>query len=350
MPGRPVSVLIVGTLPPPLGGAGVSLKLLVDALLQRQDISVRLVNTSGVRGNPLTGPFRFLAVVWRIFTHARRVEVVSLQAAPTGLPLIGPFVQAAARLWGKPLLVRKFGGIDYLDFKGWRGWLARRVVRGADLYLAQTKELVDSALRDGMRRVEWFPTSRPMDDAGADDATHQTCRRFVFLGLVRPMKGIPELIEAAERFGDDVSVDVYGPCMEGVTEQTFAELKRVHYRGVVPPGEGVRVLRNYDALVLPSYWPGEGYPGIIVEAYAAGLPVVTTRWRTIPEIVDDSCGRLVEPKDADALHRAMKELVDDNALYARLRKGAIAKRSFFDARTWTQKFVEHCRKLAGEFE
>lgn len=343
-----VRILMIGTLPPPMGGAGVSLKHLVDALAQRDDVELLMVNTSGVRGHAVLGPIRFIHILWRIFALTRRCEVVSLQAAPTGLPLVGPFVYVFAKLWGRPLMVRKFGGKDYLAFAGIRGFLARRVVRASELYLAQTKELVRSGEQDGLKRVEWFPTSRPMEqDVAQPSRKNRSCRRFVFLSLVRPTKGIRELIEAAERLGEDITVDVYGPFFEGFSEQNLAGLKRVKYRGVVASGEANSVLRNYDTLVLPTYWEGEGYPGIIIEAFGAGIAVISTRWKAIPEIVDESCGILVKPRDVDELYDAMKTLVDDDGLYSRLCEGARSKAKLFDAQVWTDRFVSYCKDLAN---
>src|SRR5882672_7190886 len=113
MPRGVPTVLIIGTLPPPVGGAGVSLQHLTNALSQRSDIRTIVINTGGVRGHPYTGLFRLLGIILRIFNSARRADVVSLQPAPSGLPYIGPFAWAAARVWGKPFMIRMFGGQDY---------------------------------------------------------------------------------------------------------------------------------------------------------------------------------------------------------------------------------------------
>ncbi|MCP4640949.1 MAG: glycosyltransferase family 4 protein, partial [bacterium] len=223
-------------------------------------------------------------------------------------------------------------------------WLARR----ADLFLVETKMLVQAANADGIARVAWYPNNRPF--GGSSDLPSQLprpCRRFVFMSHVRPVKGIAELISAAERFGKHVSVEVHGPFLDGLSEDMFAGLQRTCYRGVVPPDKVVSVLREYDVLLLPTYHAGEGYPGVVLEAYRAGLPVITTRWRAVPEIVDDSCGILVEPHDADALWNAMNSLVEDERFFARLRAGVHAKRKLFDTTTWTERFMDHCHKLAG---
>lgn len=346
-PMQPIRVMIIGTLPPPIGGAGVSLQHLVNLLGERSDVRVTMVNTSGVRGRPLTAPFRFARIVWRMVWGAARVDVVSLQSMPSGIPFIGPFAWLAARIWKRPLMIRMFGGESFLEGRGLGAAIMRWIVRRCDLYLAQTKQLVAEAQTAGLRRVEWYATSRPMSDAAPAAEPSRSCRKFVFLGHVKPLKGIEELIAAGERMEEDASVDVYGPLMDGLAESRFAGLKRVRYRGTIPAGTGVRLLQDYDAMVFPTYWPGEGYPGVVIEAFAAGLPVIATRWRNIPEIVDESCGMLIEPRNVDALHGAMRKLVRDDALFHCLRQGALRQRDFFDSRRWVEKFVVWCRELVN---
>ncbi len=343
----PVRVMIIGTLPPPVGGAGVSLQHLVNLLGERGDVRVTMVNTSGVRGRLLTAPFRFAAIIWRMMQNAFRVDVVSLQSMPSGIPFIGPFAWLVARLGGRPFMIRMFGGESFLEGRGPGAVIMRWIVRRCDLYLAQTKQLVAEAQAAGLRRVEWYATSRPMSDAAPATDSQKLCRKFVFLGHVKPLKGIEELIAAGERLGEGVSIDVYGPLMDGITEARFAGLTRVRYRGTIPPGTGVRMLQDYDAMVFPTFWPGEGYPGVVIEAFAAGLPVIATRWRNIPEIVDETCGMLIEPRNVDALYEALQKLVQDDELFHRLRHGALRQRDFFDSRRWVEKFVIWCQELTN---
>jgi len=96
---------------------------------------------------------------------------------------------------------------------------------------------------------------------------------------------------------------------------------RLAYRGVLDNAEVGERLWEYDALVLPTRWPGEGYPAVILEAFAHGLPVITTRWQSIPDIVDDGCGILVEPEDASQFASMLNRLHRNPELYARLQQG-----------------------------
>jgi glycosyltransferase involved in cell wall biosynthesis len=65
-----------------------------------------------------------------------------------------------------------------------------------------------------------------------------------------------------------------------------------------------------NLFALPSY--SEGYPNVLVEALACGRPIVATRVGGIPEIVDDSTGVLIEPRDDAALERALVAVLDRN--------------------------------------
>jgi glycosyltransferase involved in cell wall biosynthesis len=58
-----------------------------------------------------------------------------------------------------------------------------------------------------------------------------------------------------------------------------------------------------DLVTLPSYM--EGCPNVVLEALACGRPVIATRVGGIPEIMSDVCGRLIPPRDANALARAL---------------------------------------------
>jgi glycosyltransferase involved in cell wall biosynthesis len=337
-------ILLIGPLPATLGGTAVSFRALVETLERHGGVSVDVVDSSGIRGRGPVGAIRLARLLWRLVTTVGRVDVVALNVATTGLDALGAPVAALAAIARKPLIIRKFGGTDLSSFGRSRRAMMVWTLRRARLYLAQTKALVKSAEAIGLRCVRWYANSRPMPPLPDEPSGERVCRRFVYLGQVRREKGIRELIAAGERLSGSVVVDVLGTLGYDVPGSAFDGLSRVRYRGAVEPGEVHDVLARYDALVLPSY--KEGYPGVVLEAYGAGLPVVTTRREPLPELVDDTSGILVEPRDADALHAAMKRLIDDAELYARLRRGVRARRGEFSDAIWHERFVEFCREAA----
>jgi glycosyltransferase involved in cell wall biosynthesis len=343
MTDRPLSILLAGPLPPPIGGASISFRSLTEALGQRTDVSVSVVNTVGVRGRGLDAIVPLARLVGDLRRGLREADVCVLHVATSALHSMGPLTAILTHGSRTPLVIRKFAGTGVGAFGSARGFLSRWTLRRASLYLAQTKHLVEEARGVGIDHVRWFPNSRPMPVLPADPGDSRLCRKFVYLGHVREGKGILEIIDAAERFGGDVSVDVYGPLTYDIDASAFEGLSRVHYRGVLETSEVPGRLAACDALLLPTRFATEGYPGAILEAYGAGLPVIVTELGAIPEIVDESTGLTIDPADADALYAAMRTLHDDPALCARLRAGVRAKRGEFSSEFWHERFVKLCR-------
>lgn len=91
-------------------------------------------------------------------------------------------------------------------------------------------------------------------------------------------------------------------CFAGAVDSTLAEYPQA------------------DVFVLPSRF--EGYGMVFAEALAAGLPVVATRAGAVPDVVPDSAGILVPPDDSEALSAALREVLTDKALRAKLQAGA----------------------------
>jgi len=103
--------------------------------------------------------------------------------------------------------------------------------------------------------------------------------------------------------------------------QDFGLSSRVHFLGArsdIPD-----VLAAADVFCQPNTGP-EPFGIVFVEALYAGLPVVATRMGGAIEIVDDTCGLLVEP-DADSVATAFSALVSNEALRSRLSRGGRAR-------------------------
>ena len=138
----------------------------------------------------------------------------------------------------------------------------------------------------------------------------------------------------AEPF-DEIAVDVVGPLSNDFSIERFIGVPGLRYLGVVPSEDVGGLIAEYEALVLPTSYKGEGYPGVIIEAYLQGTPVITTYWRSIPEIViDRGTGLLIPPNDAPALVEAMKTILFDRKLAHQMRKSSLDFAKSFSSSYW----------------
>ena len=76
------------------------------------------------------------------------------------------------------------------------------------------------------------------------------------------------------------------------------------------------LLSASDVFVLPSYT--EGFPNVIIEAMAMGKPIIATSVGAIPEMLDEGCGVVVPPKDADSLQKALQKVCNFDSDCGRL--------------------------------
>ena len=138
---------------------------------------------------------------------------------------------------------------------------------------------------------------------------HTEPYRLCTFSRVMKEKGIEDAVNAVktvnEHFGRIVyTLDIYGQVDSAQTEW-FNELKStfplyIKYGELVPFDKSVEVLKNYFALLFPTYYEGEGFAGTLLDAMAAGVPVIASDWRYNPEIVNEKTGYVYPVHDNHA--------------------------------------------------
>ena len=162
------------------------------------------------------------------------------------------------------------------------------------------------------------PASLPVDPERLPAGT------FVFAGRLTAQKGLGTAIGALALVPEaSLLVVGDGPDRAALEQQaTAAGLDgRMRFLGARPRGEAVALLAGADAALLPSDW--ENLPHAAVEALAIGTPVVATAVGGVPEVVHDGVnGLLVPAGDPEALAAAIRRVLDEDGLRARLAAAA----------------------------
>lgn len=341
---RPLRLLIVGSLPPPVGGTTVSLAQLV-AFVNSRGVECQVVDTNA-RGGRLGVLLRAL---WATLKLTGRIDVASVHFSDRAAVSAGPVFWLLLKLRGIPMVYRQFGGefgATYRRLPAWRQWLVRRSVLRSNAVLLQTKAMVEE-FKDVARRVEWFPTARrnPQIFYQGHFARHVSpVLRCLYVGHVRHAKGVPAAIDAVRRV-EGAELTVFGPLFD-VTEADLTG-DRVRYGGVLAPTDVATTMGDYDLLLFPTTWPGEGYPGSLVEAALVGLPIVASRWQHLPEMFSDDEVVFIEPGSATALAEALRGLVaDPQQLLERSRRLRERSRSY-EADSVFGRFLQTCESVCG---
>lgn len=181
----------------------------------------------------------------------------------------------------------------------------------------------------GLSRTKEIPLgAQPAADVGAP-------LRVVTLGRLEPIKGVDLLVRALQMLPRmSITLDVYG-IVQSETETPFAQQlradiardQRIRLLPPVPHGRVIALLQQYEVLAVPSQWFETG-PLVVLEAFAAGIPVVGSDLGGIAEKVEHEVNGLLVPSlKVQAWSAALRRLAQDRALLRRLSANVRPPRS-----------------------
>ncbi|GJM05800.1 MAG: hypothetical protein DHS20C09_17960 [marine bacterium B5-7] len=158
-------------------------------------------------------------------------------------------------------------------------------------------------------------------------------------------KGVGVIIDAFRSIEADVSVDIYGHDRMNI-KSLIKDQKNIHYKGVVDNERIYQTLIQYDALVLPTNWRGEGYPGAIIEAFSVGLPVIATSLPGIQELVTHGdTGLLIDPQNMKSLRGAVLSLNKNAELYQHMVLAVQKEKHWLSSEYWAAQFEAELSQL-----
>lgn len=267
-------------------------------------------------------------------------------------PKAGLLAMMAARICGVPVRIHMFTGLVFPTSKG----LKRRILMTTDRLTCACATLVNPEGQGVKRDLERFHiTSKPMRiigngningiDTAYFDRTEAVCREaemiceqgltFCFVGRIVGAKGINELVAAFLRLYALrpavrlLLVGAFEDRLDPVSSDTKVMIMKHPAIRFVGWQDDIRpYLAASDVFVFPSY--REGFPNVVLQAGAMGLPCIVTDINGCNEIIRHGVnGLIVPPRDEQALYGAMERLATDvqerNHL-ARQARPAVAER------------------------
>jgi len=355
---RTAPLRIVILTPGTRGGVGRMMHYLRDSADMPADLRLKLFSTHGAMlGSIVTFPFRL--VHFALLCATRRVDLCHLNLASRGSTLRKACYAALCRLFRTPYIVHLHGG-GYREFFAGRGRSGKAIVRR--LFLGARRVIVlGGPWRDFVRDEIGVPEARIAILANTvegpkniSEADRLSPPGILFLGLLRPEKGIDVLLEALAdpALGAcEWSAVLAGDGDVGRYAEEIASLRlseRISLPGWCAQDRVRSLLRQSSILVLPSFV--ENLPLALLEAMAYGLCTVVTPVGAIPDIVHDAeNGLIVPPGDPAALAGALVRVLSDASLRASMGKNARATfEAGYDIKGYARRLGEIYRAAIAE--
>ena len=187
--------------------------------------------------------------------------------------------------------------------------------------------------RLGLNNVEYLPNFKEFKIRGYREKEIGKPLRCVFFSRIVPEKGIEMIFEALKDINGqsrEVNVDFYGPISEEYEGRFYENLEgedAASYGGVlnIQDDKTYDTLNEYDLMLFPTYWEGEGFPGTLIDSFIAGLPVLASDWNYNTEVLDERTGYIFKAKDQENFLNKLKDIIGNKDLLKEKSLGCLEK-------------------------
>ncbi|MEM2127511.1 MAG: glycosyltransferase family 4 protein [Candidatus Bathyarchaeia archaeon] len=192
------------------------------------------------------------------------------------------------------------------------------ISRFSDAVVVTSKSYYD--MLKSCRRKYLIPWGVDAEKFSGERIPHEGYR-VLFVGQMRPYKGLKVLLEAIR--GLDAELWIVGDGPDRIEYEVYAKrlgLDKVHFLGAVPDEELRKIYLSSDVLVLPSVSLNEAFGLVTLEAAAAGCAVIASELPGVRDVVGNF-GILIKPNDPRCCREALQKLRDENVRNNYIRKG-----------------------------
>jgi glycosyltransferase involved in cell wall biosynthesis len=205
-----------------------------------------------------------------------------------------------------PYVIYGRGSDIYTNYR-FKNTILKLVIKNANAVVVLTKDMKKEVSKIHSREIFVIPNGISINNYGenqSDDIYHSNNEKIIlYVGTLRSIKGINYLIEAMKIISQNCLNTKLLLVGDGEERKSLENLvdeldlnQHITFVGRVSNEDVPKYMAASDVFVLPSL--SEGFPNVILEAMASGLPIVTTKIRGLPEIVKDGInGFLVEPEN-----------------------------------------------------
>lgn len=315
-------------------GQTVKTKIVTDELSKQlgRDEVIK-IDTAGGKSTLLKAPFQS----WK---SLKKTQNVIIFPAHNGVRVYVPLLSFFRKFF-------KNRKLHYVVIGGWlpeflktHKSLAKKMKRFDGIYV-ETNTMKRALEEQGFTNIVVMPNCKDLKILKPEELVYPTGEPYKLCTFSRVMKekGIEDAVNAVKVINEEVgrtvyTLDIYGQVDSSQT-QWFENLQTtfpnyIKYKGVVDYDKSVEVLKNYFALLFPTRFYTEGIPGTIIDAYAAGIPVIASKWESYSDIIDEgTTGLGYETNNVADLIKRLENVVYNAKCISGLKLNCLEKSRYY---------------------
>lgn len=290
---------IIGSVCDKMDGQTVKTKILYDELSKNTDWKIYVANTQ----YKSTNPFKLLLQTIVVIFYCKDIFILVSQ---NGAKFYFPILYYASKILKRRIYHDVIGGSpeDYIEYNPKN----EKYLNSFVVNWVETKQMCKDLEKVKVYNAEELPNFKNLKVLSEDILVRDFADTIPLCTFSRVMKekGIEDAIAAVEQINENYGKTVYKLDIYGLIEDDYKgrfegilsqSSDAINYCGLVDYDKSVDTVKNYYALLFPTFWFGEGFPGTIVDAFSSGVPVIATDWSANSEIIDNFKTGIIYPNN-----------------------------------------------------
>ena len=308
--------------------------------------SVELLNVYG------ENPFK---LIWRVSKIFKNSENIFIMLASTGYFKISSLIILLKKKYNCKVHEIVIGGVRH-------NYIAGKHIRlknegEIDYIYVESEYMVNEYRKLGLKNAEYLPNYKKFQLLSTQDIRdnqNDDYLRLCTFSRIDQYKGIDVAIEIIERVNQldlirKVRLDIIGPVKEDYREEfeafyAKADKTYINYIGAIRTDRAQEILKKYDALLFPTRWDAEGFPGTFIDALSSGLPIISSYRENFKDIVEEGMnGYLIAHNDMSAFCKTIQELAENRNKLEKMKNAALESSKKYLSEIVLEELWRRCR-------
>lgn len=275
-----------------------------------------------------------LSMLFSSIKALSKCDVIVLSISINGRRFFFPFFYYLNKIYKKKIYHSLIGGRLASNIEKNPSW--KKYVNSFKVNWVESRELVSLLNAMGVMNAQYLPNFKKLKKAElAKEYCYSSPYKYCIFSRVQKQKGITDAIDTINAINSHygciiATLDIYGPIDEEFKTEFYDLIDKsadfVTYKGFVDAAKSVETLQSYYMLLFPTRYYNEGIPGTIIDAMAAGVPVIARKWHYCSEMLMHQINGLIyDFDDKNGLFEMIKYSIENETVIVKMKSKCLEK-------------------------